>query len=205
MPALPQPWSCWSTTATCCCSTATAATSSGPGRWSFGGLFFVDTPQQRFLGIDDAPELALRDWHAFAEFEDDDTWPRRWAEQYVHRCTDEVYRWLRDRGLHFLPVVHWVERGLYEPGNSVPRFHVVWGTRPELAMTLIDSLRIHRNADRHAVSGGGRARRDRRRGQTQSVAADGPPGDRRRQHRLPPPHPDDDGGNEDDPESLLDE
>ena len=114
-----------------------------------------------------------------------------------------MYRWLRDRGLHFLPVVHWVERGLYELGNSVPRFHVVWGTRPELTMTLIDSLRVHRNADRHAVSGEGRARRDRRRGQTQSVAADGPPGDRRRQHRLPPPHPD--GGNEDDPESLLNE
>ena len=51
-----------------------------------------------------------------------------------------MYRWLRDRGLHFHPVVHWVECGFYEPGNSVPRFHVVWGTRPELAMTLIDSL-----------------------------------------------------------------
>jgi len=58
----------------------------------------------------------------------------------VH-CTEDVYRWLRDRGLHFLPVVHWVERGLYEPGNSVPRFHVVWSTRQELAMTLIDSFR----------------------------------------------------------------
>lgn len=66
----------------------------GLARWSFGGIFFVDTPQQRFLGIDDSPELALQDWHAFAEFEDGDMWPRRWAEQYVHRCTDEVYRWL---------------------------------------------------------------------------------------------------------------
>ena len=120
----------------------------GLARWSFGGIFFVDTPQQRFLGIDDAPELALRDWYAFAEFEDGDTWPRRWAEQYVHRCTDEVYRWLRDRGLHFLPVVHWVERGLYAPGNSVPRFHMVWGTGQELTTTLIDDLRTHRNAER---------------------------------------------------------
>jgi len=120
----------------------------GLARWSFGGIFFVDTPQQRFLGIDDSPELALQDWHSFAEFDEDDTWPRRWAKQYVHRCTEEVYRWLRDRGLHFLPVVHWVERGLYEPGNSVPRFHMVWGTGQELTTTLIGDLRTHRNADR---------------------------------------------------------
>jgi len=120
----------------------------GLARWSFGGLFFVDTPQQRFMGIDDSADLALRDWHAFAEFGKDDTWPRRWAEQYVHRCTDEVYRWLRARGIHFFPVVHWVERGLYEPGNSVPRFHMVWGTGKELTTTLIDHLRGHENADR---------------------------------------------------------
>jgi predicted oxidoreductase len=120
----------------------------GLARWSFGGIFFVDTPQQRFMGIDDSTALALRDWHAFAEFGADDTWPRRWAEQYVHRCTGEVYRWLRDFGLHFVPVVHWVERGLYEPGNSVPRFHMVWGTGKELTTTLIAALRNHRNADR---------------------------------------------------------
>jgi hypothetical protein len=120
----------------------------GLARWSFGGIFFVDTPQQRFMGIDDSPELALHDWHAFAEFGADDTWPKHWAEQYVHRCTDEVYRWLRERGIQFFPVVHWVERGLYEPGNSVPRFHMVWGTGKELTTTLIDHLRNHRNADR---------------------------------------------------------
>jgi predicted oxidoreductase len=120
----------------------------GLARWSFGGIFFVDTPQQRFLGIDDSPDLALQDWHAFAEFGENDTWPRRWAEQYVHRCTDEGYRWLRGMGISFFPVVHWVERGLYTPGNSVPRFHMVWGTGKELTTTLIDHLREHRNANR---------------------------------------------------------
>ena len=120
----------------------------GLARWSFGGIFFVDTPQQRFLGIDDSPELALQDWHSFAEFGANDTWPRRWAEQYVHQCTDEVYRWLRDFGIHFFPVVHWVERGLYQPGNSVPRFHMVWGTGRELTTTLISHLREHENANR---------------------------------------------------------
>ena len=112
----------------------------GLARWSFGGIFFVDTPQQRFMGIDDAPELALRDWHAFAEFGENDTWPKRWAEQYVHRCTEDVYRWLREHGIHFFPVVHWVERGLYEPGNSVPRFHMVWGTGKELTTRLRSPL-----------------------------------------------------------------
>lgn len=125
----------------------TADQFGGLARWSFGGLFFVDTPHQRLLGIDDSVDLALRDWHSFAEF-GEDTWPRRWAEQYVHRCTDDVYRWLRNHGLHFLPVVHWVERGLYQPGNSVPRFHMVWGTGRTLTETLIDHLWEHRHADR---------------------------------------------------------
>lgn len=120
----------------------------GLARWSFGGIFFVDTPQQRFLGIDDSPELALQDWRSFAQFDEDDPWPRRWAKQYGYRCTEDVYRWLRDLGIHFLPVVHWVERGLYQSGNSVPRFHMVWGTGRELTNTLIYNLNTHRHADR---------------------------------------------------------
>jgi hypothetical protein len=120
----------------------------GLARWSFGGIFFVDTPQQRFVGANDSPELALQDWTAFAEFGSDDTWPRRWAEQYVHRCTPAVYRWLRDHGVQFFPVVHWVERGLHHPGNSVPRFHMVWGTGKALTETLIGRLRSHPNAGR---------------------------------------------------------
>ncbi|ARA93908.1 FAD-binding dehydrogenase [Rhodothermaceae bacterium RA] len=126
----------------------------GLAPWSFGGLFFVGTPEQKRLGIRDTPDLALRDWHAFAEFEPGDDWPRRWAEQYVHGCTETVYRWLRDRGITFFPVVHWVERGLFVPGNSVPRFHMVWGTGRALMDTLIGRLRHHPNADRlHLCTG----------------------------------------------------
>jgi len=120
----------------------------GLARWSFGGLFFVGTPQQRLAGIQDSPALALQDWHAFAEFDDDAVWPKRWAEQYVYRCRDDVYRWLRDLGISFFPVVHWVERGLHTPGNSVPRFHMVWGTGQRLTEVLIGALRTHRHADR---------------------------------------------------------
>lgn len=126
----------------------TADNLGGLAPWSFGGIFFVGTPEQKRLGIRDTPDLALRDWHAFAEFEPDDTWPKRWAEQYVHGCTEVVYRWLRDQGIGFFPVVHWVERGLFTPGNSVPRFHMVWGTGRGLMDTLIGRLQNHPNADR---------------------------------------------------------
>jgi len=126
----------------------TADQFGGLARWSFGGIFFVDTPQQRFVGASDSPALALQDWTSFAEFGPEDTWPRRWAEQYVHRCTPDVYRWLREHGVQFVPVVHWVERGLHHPGNSVPRFHMVWGTGKRLTDTLIGHLRSHPNANR---------------------------------------------------------
>ena len=123
----------------------------GLARWSFGGIFFVGTPQQRLMGIRDTPALALSDWTRFADFDDDALWPRRWAEQYTDRGTDDVYRWLRARGIQFFPVVHWVERGMFEPGNSVPRFHMVWGTGKGLTETLIEEVRTHRHADRLTV------------------------------------------------------
>jgi predicted oxidoreductase len=72
-----------------------------------------------------------------------DRWPCAWAEAYVQRCHDDVGVWLRRRGVGFLPAPHWVERGLYTPGNSVPRFHIVWGTGRELALRLIDTLQRH--------------------------------------------------------------
>lgn len=118
----------------------------GLAKESFGGMFFVNTPHQRRLGIRDSPELALQDWLAFAEFEPDDVWPRRWAEQYVNRCTDDVFRWLGGFGVGFFPVVHWVERGMYTPGNSVPRFHMVWGTGHGLVTALLAGLKQHKNA-----------------------------------------------------------
>ncbi len=112
----------------------------GLARWSFGGMFFVNTPHQKRTGIKDSVDLALQDWHSFAEFGNDDYWPKKWAELYVNTCTDEVYTWLKEHGVGFFPVVHWVERGLLKPGNSVPRFHMVWGTGQWLVDCLVNHL-----------------------------------------------------------------
>ena len=120
----------------------------GLARESFGGMFFVDSPEQRRQGIRDSIDLAFRDWCSFAEFGAEDHWPRAWAETYVSRCSADVYPWVRRRGVSFLPVVNWVERGEFRPGNSVPRFHVSWGTGKGLTEALIAALRGHRNASR---------------------------------------------------------
>jgi len=120
----------------------------GLARESFGGMFFVDSPEQRRQGIHDCIDLAFRDWCRFAEFGAEDHWPRAWAEAYVSRATADVYRWVRRFGVSFLPVVNWVERGEFRPGNSVPRFHVAWGTGKGLTEALIDALRGHRNVRR---------------------------------------------------------
>ncbi len=123
----------------------------GLAKESFGGIFVVGSREQRRLGIRDTPELAFRDWQATAEFEDHDHWPQRWAEAYVQRCRDDVYQWMTDRGVRFFPVVHWVERGLYTPGNSVPRFHMVWGTGRRLVELLVHRLENHARRDRLSI------------------------------------------------------
>ena len=106
----------------------------GQAFWSLGGLFLVDSPEQRRLGIRDSPALALQDWLGTAAFDrDEDVWPRRWAEAYVAFAVGEKRAWLRARGLRFFPVVGWAERGgdnASGHGNSVPRFHITWGTGP---------------------------------------------------------------------------
>lgn len=107
----------------------------GQAWWSFGGLFLVDTPEQRRMGIKDSKELALQDWFGTAGFdrEDEDYWGRKWAESYVDFASGEKRSWLKCLGIRFFPVVGWAERGGYladGPGNSVPRFHIVWGTGP---------------------------------------------------------------------------
>ena len=106
----------------------------GQAFWSFGGLFLVDSPEQRRLGIKDSFELALQDWMGSAGFDrDEDLWPRRWAEAYVAFAAGEKRDWLRAMGHRIFPVVGWAERGGYDAmghGNSVPRFHVTWGTGP---------------------------------------------------------------------------
>jgi uncharacterized protein len=118
----------------------------GLANWAFGGMFFVDSPHQRRAGIRDNTDLALRDWFSFAEFGEKDHWPKKWAEQFIHLCTNEGYRWLRSKGVNFFPVVHWVERGLLQPGNSVPRFHMLWGSGYELAQVMIRALKNHKKA-----------------------------------------------------------
>src|SRR3982075_3621319 len=106
----------------------------GQAFWSFGGLFLVDSPEQRRLGIKDSFDLALQDWMGSAGFDrDEDLWPRRWAEAYVAFAAGEKRSWLRAMGHRIFPVVGWAERGGYDAmshGNSVPRFHVSWGTGP---------------------------------------------------------------------------
>ena len=123
----------------------------GLARESFGGMFFVGSPEQRRQGIRDSTDLAFRDWSSVAEFGADDHWPRTWARAYVERCTEDVYRWVRRHGVGFLPVVNWVERGEFHPGNSVPRFHVAWGTGKGIADALIAALRGHGNAARLTI------------------------------------------------------
>ncbi len=117
----------------------------GLARWSFGGMFFVNTPLQKKSGIQDSTQLALKDWHTFAEFSEQDIWPKKWAEKYIHESLD-MYYWLKQQKVGFFPVVHWVERGLLQPGNSVPRFHMVWGT----GQWLVDALVLQMKNDIHA-------------------------------------------------------
>ncbi|WUH93151.1 FAD-binding dehydrogenase [Streptomyces sp. NBC_00433] len=110
------------------------ASLGGQAFWSFGGLFFVDSPEQRRMRIKDTTELALQDWLGTAGFDrPEDHWPRRWAQAYVDFASGEKRAWLRERGLRLFPVVGWAERGGFlatGPGNSVPRFHITWGTGP---------------------------------------------------------------------------
>lgn len=108
----------------------------GQAYWSFGGLFLVNSPEQRRLGIKDSKELAWQDWLGTAGFdslEDEDSWSYKWAKAYVNFAAHEKYEWLKSKGIRFFPVVGWAERGgslAGGHGNSVPRFHIVWGTGP---------------------------------------------------------------------------
>ncbi|QIP87277.1 FAD-binding dehydrogenase [Streptomyces sp. Tu 2975] len=108
----------------------------GQAHWSFGGLFFVDSPEQRRMRIKDNHALAMQDWLGTAGFDrEEDRWPRKWAEAYVDFAAGEKRAWLHRQGVRFFPVVGWAERGGYDAnghGNSVPRFHITWGTGPGL-------------------------------------------------------------------------
>jgi len=122
-----------------------AASLGGQAWWSFGGLFLVDSPEQRRMGVKDSLELARQDWFASAGFDrTEDYWPTRWAEAYLNFAAGEKGAWLRERGVTFFPVVGWAERGGYtalQHGNSVPRFHIVWGTGPAILEPFITRVR----------------------------------------------------------------
>ena len=117
----------------------------GQAFWSLGGIFLVDSPEQRRMGIHDSHALALEDWMGTAAFDrDEDFWPRRWAEAYVAFAAGEKRSWLRERGLRFFPVVGWAERGggnATGHGNSVPRFHLTWGTGPGVIEPFVKRVR----------------------------------------------------------------
>ncbi|MER6529688.1 FAD-binding dehydrogenase [Streptomyces sp. NPDC001508] len=111
-----------------------AANLGGQAHWSFGGLFLVDSPEQRRLGIKDSFDLAWNDWQGSAQFDrldDEDSWAARWARAYVEFAAGEKRSWLKGHGISLLPTVGWAERGDLRAdghGNSVPRFHIAWGT-----------------------------------------------------------------------------
>ena len=135
----------------------------GQAFWSLGGLFLVDSPEQRRMGVKDSLELARQDWFGSAQFDrDEDRWPRAWAEAYLDFAAGEKRAWLRDQGHRLFPVVGWAERGdgtATGHGNSVPRFHLTWGTGPGVVAPFERRVRAHvdagriRFALRHRVDG----------------------------------------------------
>jgi hypothetical protein len=123
----------------------------GLALWAFGGMALVGTPEQRRYRINDSPGLALEDWIRFGELDSTDHWPRAWAECYVNESREWVYDWVKELGLKFMPAVNWVERGSSIRGNSVPRYHLLWGTGRELVQNLIKRLLQHPNQDRLTI------------------------------------------------------
>jgi predicted oxidoreductase len=122
-----------------------AASFGGQAWWSFGGLFLIDSPEQRRMGVNDSLALARQDWLGSAGFDrDEDHWPRRWAEAYLQFAAGEKRAWLHEKGVRFFPIVGWAERGGYTAGghgNSVPRFHITWGTGPGVLEPFIRRVR----------------------------------------------------------------
>lgn len=135
----------------------------GQAFWSLGGLFLVDSPEQRRMGVRDSLELARQDWFGSAQFDrPEDRWPRAWAEAYLQFAAGEKRSWLRQMGHRVFPVVGWAERGdgtAGGHGNSVPRFHITWGTGPGVVEPFERRVREHvaagriRLAFRHRVDG----------------------------------------------------
>jgi predicted oxidoreductase len=125
-----------------------AANLGGQGFWSFGGLFLVGTPEQRRLGVHDSFDIAWGDWQASAGFDrldDEDSWAAKWARAYVEFASGEKRAWLSSLGMSWLPTVGWAERGALRAdghGNSVPRFHVTWGTGTGVVEPFVKSAQV---------------------------------------------------------------
>jgi predicted oxidoreductase len=115
----------------------------GLAKESFGGVHLAGTPHQRRLGIRDSPELAWHDWQNVADYQPGDRWPRAWGQFYCENSIEYIFEFLDRRKIAFLPVVNWAERGLYGPGNTVPRWHIVWGTGHEIIHRLLQALEAH--------------------------------------------------------------
>src|ERR1700730_12724700 len=117
----------------------------GQAFWSLGGIFLVNSPEQRRLGIHDSYDLALEDWMGTAAFDrEEDDWPRKWAAAYVAFAAEGKRSWLHERGVRFFPIVGWAGRGGHNAighGNSVPRFHITWGTVPGIVAPFVDRAR----------------------------------------------------------------
>ena len=133
----------------------------GQAHWSFGGLFFIDSPEQRRMGIKDSTDLADSDWMNTAGFDrDEDHWPRQWAQAYLDFAAGEKRAWLHEQGMRWFPIVGWAERGdgsAHGHGNSVPRFHITWGTGPGVLAPFVRRVQEARErglvtfAHRHRV------------------------------------------------------
>ena len=122
-----------------------ASNLGGQAFWSLGGIFCVDSTEQRRMGIKDSRALAMRDWFNSARFDrQEDYWPRKWAEAFVNFATDDMEKYLKARGMGFLFNVSWAERGdgtAGGHGNSVPRFHITWGAGPEVVRVFADPVK----------------------------------------------------------------
>ncbi len=142
-----------------------AANLGGQAFWSFGGLFLIDTPEQRRMGVRDSIDLAWQDWQGSAGFDrldDEDAWAVKWARAYVEFAAGEKRSWLSGLGMSWLPTVGWAERGSLRAGghgNSVPRFHVTWGTGTGVVGPFVASVKRAAEAGlvtfhhRHRVDG----------------------------------------------------
>ncbi len=132
----------------------------GLAKESFGGIFVVGSKEQKRGGFKDSVDIAWEDWLSTAEFSKEDVYPKKWTRYFLENHYEEVYLWLKKKlGISFLPVVHWVERGLFRPGNSFPRFHIIWGTGKELIERILFALENHPNRKNLEIFFHHRARR----------------------------------------------